>query len=155
MRPLVIVVPKELLQCSTASIEGKKWTTIQTFIIDCAKKTFNFAVAFGSIRTQQAVLNAQAMTELLKTSLPPTMKSMLHREHPSVIGHDGLHGVRETIQNPLQELGGGATGLLGGNPGDGLAGEIIDRSKFVVVTGIAQGRQELNIQVQQLPRALF
>ena len=137
MRSLVIVVPQELLQSAIAGFEGKKPAAIEAFVVDGAKEAFDFAIALRGIGAEQAVFDAQAVAELLKTGLALAMKGELHREHPSVVGHDGLDAVRQAIQDTFEKLAGRTRGLFGGDPGDGLAGEVIDGSEFEVVTGIS------------------
>ena len=57
MRPLVIVIPEELLDRATASVEGKQ-AAVQTFVVDGTKETFDFAVALRCVGTKQTMLDA-------------------------------------------------------------------------------------------------
>ncbi|OLB23909.1 MAG: hypothetical protein AUH15_02265 [Acidobacteriales bacterium 13_2_20CM_55_8] len=117
MRPLVIVVPEKLLDRTTASVEGKQPTAVQTFVVDGTKETFDFAVALRGIGPKQTV--------------------------------------RQAVQDLFEKLGGGTAGLLGRDPSHRLAAEVIDGGEFKVVAGVAQGRQELNIEVEQFSWPLF
>src|SRR5439155_368048 len=91
----------------------------------------------------------------LEASLAIAMVSMLHGEHPGVVGHDGLDPVGQAVQDLFEKLGGGTAGLLGRDPSHRLAAEVIDGGEFKVVAGVAQGRQELNIEVEQFSWPLF
>jgi hypothetical protein len=83
------------------------------------------------------------------------MQGVAHREGKRVVGQDGLNRVGQRGGDVLQERRGGGTRGFGRNPHDCFPAEVIDRSKLEIMAGIAEGRQEFEVDVHELSGAAF
>ena len=84
------------------------------------------------------------------------MQGVAHREGKGVVGQDGLNRIGQRGGDVLQERRSGGTGGFGRDRHDCFPAEVIDGGKLEVMPGIAEGRQEFEIDVHELPGpALF
>ena len=128
MRSLMVVIPDECLDGAAAG--GKR--------------------AERPLRPQDQVTNAQPGADILEPHQPVRIARVAHREGERVIGEDGFDGIRERSRDLLEERGRRRTGLLGPNRDHGLAAEVVDGGEHEVMPRIAQRRQLLQVEMEQL-----
>jgi hypothetical protein len=83
------------------------------------------------------------------------MLRVAHREGKRVVRQHGFDPIRQRLDDPLEKPCRGEARLIEANPNDRFAAKVIDGGKLVVVPSISEGRQELNIDVDQLARPLL
>jgi hypothetical protein len=152
MRPFVIVEPDEAFHGAIAMREGPAPLEGQALVIDRAKESLDLAVGLGPPRPQQVMHDAQAATGLLESRQPIVVQGMTYREGQGVVRQHGFNAIRQAAHDLLEEARGGDTHLLGGDRDDRLTTKVINGRKFVVVPGISQRRQQLDVDMQQLAR---
>jgi len=150
MRPFVIVEPDEAFHGSIAVREGPAALEGQALVIDRAKEPLDLAVGLGPPRSQQVMHDAQAATGLLESREAVVVQGMTHGEGQGVVRQYGFDPIRQAAHDLLEEARSGETGLLGRDRDDRLTTKIINGRKFVVVPGISQRRQQLDVDMQQL-----
>src|SRR5215475_4977628 len=147
MRPFVIVKPDEALDRPGTMREGPLTLQGQALVIDRAEEV---PVGLRPSRAQQMMGNAQMATRLFKSRLTVAVPGLLHSERQGVIRQHGFDTVGQPVDDLLEERRGSGAGLLRRYRHDGLPAEIVHGRKFVVIPGVSEGRQEFDIEVQQL-----
>lgn len=155
MSSLVVVVPEESIDSPGACVEGKETTDVEAFVVDGAKEAFHFPIALWCVGSEKSMANAVGLEGLLEPAAASWMGGLDHGEGPGVVGHHGFDWVGQLVENPLEKDRSRCAALLGGDPGDGFAGVVVNGCKFEVVAGISESRQVLDIQVEQLSRSRF
>jgi len=150
MRPFVIVELDEGGDGSRAVLERPATLKRETFVIDRPKEALDLAVRLRATGAPQVVDDAQTATRLLKPGEPLGVLGVPHRKREGIVRQHRLDTVWECGHDGLQERRGGGATLVRRHGHHGLAAEIVDRGKFIVVPGISQRRQEFDIQMQQL-----
>src|SRR5262245_17270839 len=155
MRSLMIVVPDEILDGSASCCKRKERADIEAFIVDRTEEALDFAIRLWRVRFEDVVANIERRARLLKPGQTIREMGVAHRKRHGAVRQHRFNAIRQGLHDMLQERRGGVAGLLGANGHDRLATEIIDRRKFEVISSISQGREKLQIEVQQLARAGF
>lgn len=100
--------------------------------------------------------DAQVLAGLFESGEPVVMLRVTHRERKGVVCQDGLDAIRQDRDDVLQKTCGDRARLFHRHEHHGLATVVIDRCKLIIVAGIAERRQDLDVDMQQLARsALF
>ena len=146
MRSLMVVVPHEILDGSTAGREGKQLTHMQAFIVDRSEEALDLAVGLGRVRPQQVVANVMGRADLLEARQAVRVMGMSHGEGERVVRQHGVDAIRQGAEHMLEKRGRDGTGLLGVNRHDRLAAKVVDGRKFEVIPGISQRMLTLTLR---------
>ena len=155
MRSLMIVVPDEFLHRSAARRKRKERSDVEAFVVDGAKEPFDFAIRLGRVRTQEVMADVVGGAHLLKAGQARSVPGVTHRKGEGVVREDGFDAVRQGPEDVLEKTGGRNRRLVRVNGDDRFATEVIDRGKFEVIPGISQGREVLQVDVQEFAGACF
>jgi len=151
----MIVEPDEVIDRACPRPKRVQRASIQALVIDGAKEALDFTVRLGRARAEQVVPNPQGRTRLLEARQTVRMLRVAHREGKRVVRQHGFDPIRQRLDDPLEKPCRGEARLIEANPNDRFAAKVIDGGKLVVVPSISEGRQELNIDVDQLARPLL
>ena len=150
MRSFVIVVPHKAFDGATARAEREERADVEAFVVDGPEEAFDFAVGLRGIGADHVMANGECLADLLKPCQAVGMMRVAHGEREGVVREYRFDGVRQRLDDVLEEVGGRSAGLVGLNPDDGLAAEVVNGRELEVMPGVAKRRQVFPIDVEQL-----